>query len=358
MVKNKVVIAGALGLVGRGAVEHFDTLDDWEVIGLSRRNPDFETGASFLSVDLTDRQATEDALGGVTGVTHAVYAALYEKPQLAAGWSAQDQIDTNVGMFKNFLDALIAANPGFEHLTLLQGTKAYGVHTGPIRIPSRERDPRIMSPGFYYGQEDYMAARQKGADWTWTIFRPQMVCGIAVGTQLSVMAGLGVFAAVSRELGLPLRFPGRNDGLLEAVDNILIAKAMAWAATDSRCANQTYNLTNGDVMVWQNLLPKIAKLFSMDSAEAHPVLLKDAMRDKAPVWDAIVEKYGLLKYDMDYLVGSWDAVDLFLDYGVRDHPALVSTIKARKHGFPECEDSEDMFIRMLTEMQDRKLLPK
>jgi nucleoside-diphosphate-sugar epimerase len=355
---KKVVIAGAFGLVGRGAVEHMDALNDWEVVGLSRRKPDFESGASFVSVDLMDRAATEKTLGSITGVTHAVYTALYEKSELAAGWTAQDQVDTNVEMFKNFLEVLTAANPNLEHITLMQGTKAYGVHTGSIRIPSRESDARILSPGFYYGQEDMMKECQKGTNWTWTILRPQMVCGIALGTQLSVTAGVGVYAAISRELGLPLRFPGRSDGLLEAVDNMIIAKAMVWAAINPQCANQAYNLTNGDSMVWQNLFPKVAKLFNMESAEDHAVLLKDAMRDKAPLWEQMVEKYGLTVKDMNYLVGSWDAVDLFFDYGVRDNPAVLSTIKARKHGFHECEDTEDMFIRMLTDMQDRNLLPR
>jgi hypothetical protein len=35
---------------------------------------------------------------------------------------------------------LEAATKNLQHVTLLQGTKAYGAHVGPIPIPARERD--------------------------------------------------------------------------------------------------------------------------------------------------------------------------------------------------------------------------
>jgi nucleoside-diphosphate-sugar epimerase len=50
--RNKVLIAGGMGVVGRAAVEHFDSLSDWDIVALSRRTPDFETRAEFLSFDL------------------------------------------------------------------------------------------------------------------------------------------------------------------------------------------------------------------------------------------------------------------------------------------------------------------
>jgi len=37
-------------------------------------------------------------------------------------------------MLRNLVEPLAAAAP-LEHLTLLQGAKAYGVHLHPIRIP-------------------------------------------------------------------------------------------------------------------------------------------------------------------------------------------------------------------------------
>jgi hypothetical protein len=37
-------------------------------------------------------------------LTHLVYAALYERPGLIAGWREQEQIETNDLMFRNLFD--------------------------------------------------------------------------------------------------------------------------------------------------------------------------------------------------------------------------------------------------------------
>lgn len=72
---------------------------------------------------------------------------------------------------------------------------------------------------------------------------------------------LAIYASISKELGLPLRFPGKPgayDSLLEMTDAALLAKATVWAATEQRCANQAFNITNGDLFRWNELWPKIA----------------------------------------------------------------------------------------------------
>ena len=56
--RGTVLIAGALALVGRAALEHFETQDGWDIVALARRAPDFPARARFLSVDLTDPRRT------------------------------------------------------------------------------------------------------------------------------------------------------------------------------------------------------------------------------------------------------------------------------------------------------------
>ncbi len=72
-------------------------------------------------------------------MTHLVYAALFEKPGLVAGWRERDQMETNLQMFRNILDPLTDHASGLEHVTLLQGTKAYGAHVATMTVPGRER---------------------------------------------------------------------------------------------------------------------------------------------------------------------------------------------------------------------------
>ena len=78
--RNKVLVAGASGLIGVSAIEVF--LDaGWDVIGVSRRKPKLPSGrdVDFVSVDLRDAKAADEALSPLgTDVSHLAYAAIYE----------------------------------------------------------------------------------------------------------------------------------------------------------------------------------------------------------------------------------------------------------------------------------------
>src|SRR5438445_411900 len=78
------------------------------------------------------------------------------------------------------------------------------------------------------------------------------------------------YAAICKELGLPLRFPGKP-GAFRAVYQVTesghMANAALWAAGEPRCANQAYNITNGDYFRWCNVWPRIAAVFEMASAD-------------------------------------------------------------------------------------------
>lgn len=354
---KKILIAGALGAVGRSALDHFTSLPDWEVVGASRRTPDFPTRAAWASVDLRDRDDCVGKLGGLRDVTHIAYTAVYEKPDVTRGWSEMEHVRVNLTMLQNVMEAIEPAAPALRHVTLMQGTKAYGGHLGPFRMPARESDPRYMPPNFYYDQMDWLAGRQQGRAWSWTIFRPQLVCGIAVGSPLNIITALGVFAAISREYGMPLRFPGGPQRIGEATDARLIAKAMAWAGTSPQCANQIFNITNGDVYVWENIWPRLAELFGMEMAPPHPFSLARVMPENEPIWDRIVRRYDLVPYRYAEIVPSWQFADFLLGYGQRPNPHHMSTIKIRKFGFAECVDSEEMFVELVRELQRRRILP-
>ena len=154
MARKQVLIAGGSGLVGYAAIRCFGADPDCDVIALSRRAPDVTHGARFLPLDLTDAAACEQLAASLPGVTHLVYAALYERPELVAGWREREQIETNARMFRNLLDPLQGHAKNLRHVTLLQGTKAYGVHVGPLSVPAREnRSEMHEQPNFYWNQE-------------------------------------------------------------------------------------------------------------------------------------------------------------------------------------------------------------
>jgi nucleoside-diphosphate-sugar epimerase len=357
---KKVLIAGASGLVGFAAVRHFAALEEWEVVAISRRPPRAIDKVRFISIDLQDQQRCREVFGKMTDVSHLVYAALYEKPHLIQGWSDRDQMETNLAMLRNLFEPLESV-ADLQHVSLLQGTKAYGVHLGPIAIPARERSPRHHHANFYWLQEDYLRTKQANRRWTWTILRPQLVVGEAVGGNLNIIPAIGVYAAIRKEAALPLSYPGGPAFIFEAVDADLLARSFGWAATTPACANEIFNITNGDVFVWDEVWPAIADALGMESGPPEPLCLQREMPKKAAEWAAIVRKYGLRSpADINAFVGeSFEFADFCFAYGAdkAPRPAIVSTIKARQAGFHDCIDTEHMFRKWFRHFQHERLLP-
>ncbi|MDP1967321.1 MAG: nucleoside-diphosphate sugar epimerase, partial [Reyranella sp.] len=241
-------------------MKHFAARPGCEVIALSRRRPDETFGARWLSLDLTNAAACAKLAPAFAGVTHLVYAALYERPGLVAGWQEEEQIRTNDLMLKNLLGPLGRAAPGLRHVALLQGTKAYGVHVRPLTVPAREnRSEMHEQPNFYWNQERFLRETQKGKAWSWSILRPVLIVGDSVGSAMNVIPALGVYAAMMRRAGkTKLDYPGGVGRVAQAVDADLLARAIAWSGEAAVARNELFNVTNGDVFMWPNVWPAIA----------------------------------------------------------------------------------------------------
>lgn len=350
---GRVLVAGASGLVGEAAVDSF-VRAGWEVIALSRRAP--STPVRHLAVDLLDAPATAAAVADLR-VTHLVYTALHEKPGLVRGWREPDQMSTNLTMLRNLLDPLA---PGLEHVTLLQGTKAYGVHLHPIRVPARERHPRDAHENFYWLQEDHLRAVAAEHGFGWTILRPQIVVGAAHGVAMNLPPVIGAYAAIRRELGLPFGFPGGVGFASEAADARLVGDAALWAATTDAARDRHFNLTNGEVFGWRDLWPALADELGMDPAADEPVRLADFLPAHADVWRRIAEREGLVEPSLEAVLGeSHFYADYCFAHGATEPrwPAFVSTVKVRRAGFGACYDTEESFRHWLRILAARKILP-
>jgi nucleoside-diphosphate-sugar epimerase len=355
---RSILIAGASGVVGAAAVEHFVT-NGWRVIALSRRRPGTGVdGYEHLRVDLADAAATSEALGRLGGVTHVVYAALFEKPGLVAGWREQDQMQTNLAMLRNCIAPLIAAGK-LEHVCLLQGTKAYGSHLHDIRIPARESQPRDHHENFYWLQEDYLRERSRENGFSMTIFRPQVIVGPTPGVAMNVVPVIGAYAAICRELGRSCGFPGGAPFVWEAIDARILGECFEWAGGRPEAVGETFNITNGDVFAWRDLWPSMMNVLGVEPGPDEPVSMASFLMEHAAIWDRIVEKHGLRRMTIGELVGQGHfAADYMFAYDQSAPRAkFVSTIKLRKAGFWRVADTEDTFRWALATMIRRKLLP-
>ena len=359
MEQRTILIAGATGIVGGAALEHFASLPGWQVLAVSRRPVAPREGVRHLALDLTDAAACRAAASHLGGVTDLLYTALFEKPNLVAGWRDRDQMDVNLAMLRNLLDALEPASPQLRHITILQGTKAYGLHHVQVPVPAKERWPRASHEVFYWQQEDLLRERQPRGGWHFTVLRPQLILGHAVGSPMNVIAAIGVYAATMRELGRPLGFPGGGRYVHAASDARLIARAAEFAATRGAADNAIFNVVNGDMLVWQDVWPAVARHFGMALGDPAPMRLSEEMPRHEATWQRIVERHGLRSMPMDRLLSSsWQFTDRTFGYGLeRPIDRIVSPIKLWQSGFAGCEDTEDAIVYWLSRMQRERLLP-
>lgn len=347
---RKFIVAGAQGVIGRAAAIRLADQPDTQVIGLSRREQDPIPGVEPISVDLMDPSQVRERLGHVRDVTHIVFGAYIEKQ------TAVEKSSFNVAILRNLLDAVEETSPGLQHVTFYQGGKAYGADLGPFKTPAREDDPRLMPPNFYYDQEDLLRERQKGKAWAFTALRPEAVCGFAVGNPMNLLTVIAVYASISKELGLPLRFPGTEAAyraLYQVSSADILAEAADWAGMAPTARNDIFNLTNGDYFRWQHMWPKIARMYGMDVTDPVPMPLATYMADKAPLWDRMVEKYGLRPIPYGH-IASWPFGDMIFGSGFDN---ISSTVKARRAGFHACIDTEHMFAEQFQRMADNRVIP-
>jgi hypothetical protein len=156
---------------------------------------------------------------------------------------------------------------------------------------------------------------------------------------MNLAVAIAVYATMSKELGLPLRFPGKPgawDKLLEMTDAGLLARATVWAATDPRFANQAFNINNGDLFRWNDMWPSDV-----------------IMADKAPLRDQIVARYGLESTPYTD-VSSWRFADFVFSW---DYDMFGDGSRARRFGFHEFIDTEAMFFGIFDDLKRRKIIP-
>ena len=348
--KNVVVVAGANGVSGRAAAKHWATIPDTRVLGLSRRTMPLPEGVEGISVDLLDVEDVRRKLSAITDVTHIVFGAYVEKRDPA------ERTAVNVALVKNLLDVVEASSPSLRHVTLYQGSKAYGADLGPFKTPAREEDPRLMPPNFYYDQEDLLRARRIGKAWHWTVLRPEGTTGFGLGNPMNVGMSIAIYAVISKELGLPLRFPGTEKSyriLYNITSAEILAQATAWAGQAESARNEIFNIANGDYFRWQHVWPQIAEMFGMAVADPIPTPLASYMSDKGALWDAIVRKYNLRPISYEQ-VSAWPFADVVLGL---EYDTILSTIKARRAGFHECIGTREMFANLFAELRRERVIP-
>ena len=346
----KALVLGGLGVIGRNLIGHLETLPEWDVVAIARRTPEFRHRARFVPVDLLDRESCERGLSGLRDITHIFYCAFQARPT----WAEHNA--PNLAMLANAVETIERVAPGLRHVHLVEGNKWYGSHLGPFKTPAREDDPPHMLPNFYVDQERWLRARAEGKSWGWSALRPHTVCGFALGNPMNLVTAIAVYASISRELGLPLRFPGKAGAyraIYQVTDADLLARAMIWCATAEAAHNRVFNITNSDFFRWENIWPRFADFFDMPLGPVQTIPLTQFMADKAALWDAMVARHGLRPTAYSD-IAAWPFADYV--FGT-DWDVMTDTLAIRMAGFHDCVRSDEMFLRQFRQFRDMRVIP-
>ncbi len=355
LMRNKALIVGVSGIVGRNLADLLVEQPDWDVYGMAR-NPGQSSGVVPIAADLRDSSLVEEALKDVKP-THIFLTTWLRQPTEA------ENIRINAGMVRHVLDAVSKAK-SVQHVSLVTGLKhylgpfeAYGKGNLP-ETPFREEQPRLDLENFYYAQEDEVFAAANRDGYGWSVHRPHTIIGYAVGNAMNMGVTLAVYASICKELGQAMSFPGSQvqwRSLTDMTDARLLAKHLLWAVTTPAARNQAFNVVNGDVFRWKWMWKRIAGWFEVEAAEleGEGVPLQKQLSGKEATWKQIASKYGLVQDDLHVLASAWhtDA-----DLG-RPIEVVTDMSKSRKLGFTEHQATDESFFSLFERLRQDRLIP-
>lgn len=263
-----------------------------------------------------------------------------------------------------------------------------------------ETDPWIDGPGrppnFYYTQQNILKAAAKTGGFQWIVTYPNDVIGVARGNFMNLSTAMALYAAVSRELGGELEFPG-SETFYTRFDSFTSSKLHAafslWAMLEPAAGNQAFNVVNGDVQSWSNLWPRVAQKFgckipsrqferptpaaSVVKLQAIPPfedlaaetgmegkvgygkveqridLVKWSQRkDVKDAWERLAAREGLEKKTFEN--ATWAFLGFILG---RNYDIVISMSKARKLGWTGYVDSWDALEESFNDLSQEKIAP-
>ncbi|KAI7497210.1 NAD dependent epimerase/dehydratase family protein [Hortaea werneckii] len=404
------LVTGATGILGREIVKELGKdKQTWSTVyALSRSKKEaYAENVKHQHIDLhASAQDMAKELGNIQP-EYIFFAAYLAKPDEG------DAANTNGAMLENFLEALkiTGASQKVKRIILTTGAKQYGVHLGAPKNPMEESDRWLTAsdrpPNFYYVQQDILAKKGKEQGWDWVVTYPNDVIGVAKGNFMNLATSIGLYAAVTKEMGQPLIFPGSPEFYTRFdsfTSSRLHAKFNLWAAleTNGKVSNQAFNAVNGDVESWQNMWPKLAnkfgltipeRMFTAEEEEGKidekagsimPLLERPPIDDfaaerglkgtKAVKQRRVEQKIDLVKWSQRSDVkAAWEKLAKregleheafeqatwgFLGFVLgRNYDLVINMTKARKAGWTGYQDTFESLEESLEELASEKVLP-
>ncbi|KAJ5908728.1 hypothetical protein N7495_001410 [Penicillium taxi] len=224
----------------------------------------------------------------VSTITHIYYAA-YQSCD-----DPSEECRLNKEMLRAAVNALEILSPKLTFVTLITGTKAYGIQmldNFPFKeqVPLKEDLPRIPADWakdlFYYHQVDLLQELSLGKPWSWCEVRPDVIVGVAPFGNANCMAQtMGIYLGLYRALegeGARIPFPGNETTwqLLSTDSNQdIIARFCIFASLQDRkdVHTRAFNIADSETPAsWSQRWPVLAAFFGLEGvgpqeASPHP----------------------------------------------------------------------------------------
>ncbi|MCO5555597.1 hypothetical protein L7F22_009142 [Adiantum nelumboides] len=134
---------------------------------------------------------------------------------------------------------------------------------------------------------------------------------------INILRSLAIYACICKQEGLP-SLSLVNSTYWEHFGDIfsanLVVKQELWAALGSSAKNQAFNIFYGDVFNYKWVWSLLVEQLDIDILHYSGQLasLSRAMKAKGHVWDAIIQKHGLVPTKFGKIV-NWRYVDGLVD---------------------------------------------
>ncbi len=362
--RKRVLIAGASGTVGQAAVHHFEALGDWASSRVSRRPVEHAgTGrVRHLALDLMDaegvpRGGLRPPVGHACRLRRALRKAGPGRGLARSG--ADDDQPRYAAKPSGSAERPRRVWPMSPSCRARRPMACTSARSGFRRASAGRATRTTTSTGC---RKTSYASRRHGADFAFTILRPQVVFGDVAGVAMNLIP-------VIRRL---CRNPPRGG------EAVLLSRRAALSARGSRRAAHGQGARLGcpdprpqrarpstsrmaTCFVWQNVWSAIAEALGVVPGEPEPQSMAEVLQQKEQTWARIVERHNLRPLTLAALLGlSHQYADFCFAYGAKRAPAptLVSTIKLRQAGFHDCIDTEVMFRELISSLVSKRLIPR
>ncbi|KAL5085829.1 hypothetical protein Trisim1_009899 [Trichoderma cf. simile WF8] len=274
--KYSAIVTGANGITGAHMLRVLaEAPERWGTIyALSRKPPSVRIpgNVKYLAIDFlaSPEEIAQQLKEQVPKVDYVFFASYIQAPPKEGEgvWSDDAEMERlNMLLLSNFLSALTLSQKIPKRFLLQTGAKHYSVHLGPPLNPMEESDPRFLAkPNFYYPQEDLLWkwTRENGTEWNVT--RPLFIIGAVPDAAMNIANGLALYAAIQKELGQPLEFPGDTaawDAEKPLSSALLISYHAEWTVLTPSTANEALNISDGGSFSYGKFWPVLAAAYGI-----------------------------------------------------------------------------------------------